>query len=140
MQENLPDIIRTRCNEAVLRYLRGASAHSDIAQVLYEAVVSLPDARYHCANAPEYGFCVAARGAVVFAYARGMDLIGVRLSPEDFAASLTAGAQPVMPACDGWVEFRLFRANVKTPDVSHWLAAAHAAVPDAAGKDANRDA
>lgn len=122
LQSPLPEQLSTAENDAVLRYLAGTSAHSDIATMLCDAVAGIPDVSCYCTDIARYGFCVAARGARIFAYARGSSTIGMRLRPDDHAAALAAGARDIPVEGGGWAGFTLFgEASILPRD---WMARA----------------
>ena len=122
----LPEQLSTPENTAVLRYLAGTSAHSDIAALLCDSVAGIPGVSCYCTDIERYGFCVAARGTRIFAYARGDSAIGIRLQPDDHGAALEAGAGDIPVGGGCWAGFVLFReASVPLHD---WMARAVRAI------------
>src|SRR5215204_4649035 len=66
-------------NRAVFAHLHGMSAHSDTVQVLWAAIKDLPGVEFYCSDPKNFGYVVACSNDLVFAYAEGMQGVGLRL-------------------------------------------------------------
>ncbi len=127
----IPVQLVNETNVAVLRYLADKSAHSDICEPLNWARKELPDTRLYCPDWHSYLYVLAYTHDTVFAFAIGMDSIGVRLPPVLWNAAGEDGGCPCDAAGLGWTTFKPF--DRPTPDIQRWLKAAYdyARNPDA---------
>jgi hypothetical protein len=104
MASDVPPELKTAVNHAVLAHLEGKSAHSDIAQVLTDAVKPLGDVQLFCPNWQAFRYVIASTKGVIFGFAIGMNTIAFRLDEKmKGRALLTGGIE--YPACGkDWVE------------------------------------
>jgi hypothetical protein len=123
MNVPLPPALDNDRNRAVLSYLDGLSAHSDVALPLCMAVRELPDAADYCPNSDAYGYVVAYANERVFAFAEGMHGLTLRLPAESVAAAIEAGAT-ASGLGDSWYFFRLFGTTGFDASISDWIALA----------------
>lgn len=113
-----PPELRLPVNAGVLRYLESAqpSAHGDLAEELARAVEGLAGVS---TVSPDVARCawVAActREKRVFALARGMRSLAVRLAADLVAAALADRGAACPELGPGWVEFDPFLADERTP-------------------------
>ncbi len=112
-------------NDSVLAYLDGLSAHSDVAEALARAVVSLGDVQTFCPDAATYRYVAVSSRGVIFAFAVGMAQIGFRLPPELKVRALATGADECSHAGPDWVTITLFRNDWPEPDLKFWARKAH---------------
>lgn len=112
-------------DDAVLRYLHGQSAHSDVVERLWLAVRHLPGALLHCPDPARYAWVLAHDAGRVFAFAIGMHGIGVRLPATLVDAARAEGVEPIIEL-DGWWLLRLFDGPSLAERSGYWVAHAHA--------------
>ena len=79
MAHDLPPELNIAINHPVLAHLEGRSAHSDVAQVLTDAVMPLGDVQLYCPNWHDYRYVVASTKGVIFGFAIGMNTVAFRL-------------------------------------------------------------
>lgn len=90
-------------NEPVLSYVRRLSAHSDIAEMLVEAVQPLGDVQVFCPNSAEYRYVVASTHKVIFGFAVGMDTVAFRLDERMRARAIATGGFAFSECGEEWV-------------------------------------
>jgi hypothetical protein len=106
------------------------SAHDDVASELARAVRKLPGVTTVCPDPRRYAWVAACtRAQRVFALARGMSSLAVRL-PRDLAQhALDDGGAACPEIGPGWVAFDPFRPDEPTRTtrsrVRHWCELAH---------------
>ncbi len=120
----LPQALDDDRNRAILSYLEGLSAHSDVAMPLYAAVRELSGAAIYCPDTDAYGYVVAYANGRIFAFAEGMHGLTLRLPPESVTAAAGKGATPSTSG-DGWHFFPLFGAAGFEAGISDWVALAY---------------
>lgn len=86
------ELMRGR-NETVFAYLKGKSAHSDIAFPLGDAVQNLQDVSLYCSDLQNYGYVVVCANGVVFGFAEGMHGVALRLPKQVAVNALARGAE-----------------------------------------------
>ncbi len=125
MDENVPDNLQTRINEAVLKYIRDTSAHSDVSEVLSQATTPLGDVQAFCPNASQYRYVLVSTKQIIFGFVCGMDTISFRLDPIIKARALSTGGNDLTTIGHEWVSFTLFRDDWPEVDVSFWARKAY---------------
>ena len=75
----IPVELQRPVNQAVLRYVEGLSAHSDVAEALSDSLKPLGDVQHFCPDPAQYRYVLASTKGNVFAVALGMALVGFRL-------------------------------------------------------------
>jgi len=95
-------------NQAVFLYLHGKSAHSDIVDVLWRAIKELPDLKVYCSDRNNFGYVVGCTNGLVFAYAAGMQGVGLRLPEKRVRALIAEGAEPCASVGPEWALLKLF--------------------------------
>ena len=103
MAHDLPPALATAVNHPVLAHLEGKSAHSDIAQVLTDAVTPLGDVQLYCPNWHAYRYVVASTRGVIFGFAIGMHTIAFRLDEKMKSRALLTGGVPYPECGEQWV-------------------------------------
>lgn len=106
----------------VLAYLKGKSAHSDIAGALSAAVRPLGDAQQFCPDPAGYGYVVVSTLGIVFGFAVGADTIAFRLDPRMRERALATGGELVPECGDEWVAVVHHRPDDDWPavDLQFW--------------------
>lgn len=104
MAHDVPPELRTAANQPVLAHLEGKSAHSDIAQVLTEAVAPLGDVQLYCPNWHDYRYVVASTKGVIFGFAIGMNTVAFRLDEKMKHRALLTGGLEYAECRAQWVE------------------------------------
>jgi hypothetical protein len=125
MDQNVPDNLRNRINEAVLRYIIDASAHSDVTEVLSQAIAPLGDVQTFCPNASQYKYVLVSTREIIFGFATGMNSISFRLDPIIKARALATGGNDLTSIGPEWVSFILFRDEWPEVDVTFWARKAY---------------
>ena len=121
----IPASVDNDKNHDILMFLQDKSAHSDLLDVLAEAVAPLGDVQLYCSEPENYGHVVVATRDVVFAVVYGMSRIGFCLDKTFKARALETGGFNASEAGPGWVTFELFRANYPAVDLSFWARKAY---------------
>lgn len=99
----IPATLVNRANERVLAYLKDLSAHSDIVDVLLEAVHPLGDVELFCPDHAQYRYVLASTRGIVFGFAVGMSTVAFRLDERMTSRAIGTGGI-VWPACgEEWV-------------------------------------
>jgi hypothetical protein len=124
MNVPLPPALDNDRNRAVLSYLDGLSAHSDVALPLCMALREFPGAADYCPNSEAYSYVIAYANDRIFAFAEGMHGLTLRLSPESGIAATVAGAT-VSDAGVDWYFFPLFGTGDPAVEISDWIALAY---------------
>jgi hypothetical protein len=125
LPQPIPEVLRGAANEAVFAHLRDLSAHSDVTAALEGAVAPLGDVRTFCPDPSRYKYVAFATRGVVFAFAAGMNSVGLRLSPEIKARAVATGAADLPHAGPEWVSITLFRDDWPEPDLGFWARKAY---------------
>ena len=128
MREQIPFVPDSAADRAVLAYLAGTSAHSDIAIPLCDAAQDLPGADIFCPDPHAFRYVLAHCAGRIFCFAEGMHAIGVRLSPDAREKACAEGAEPIPSLGPDWYSLRLFDGPCLLLRCAHWIAAAHASV------------
>jgi hypothetical protein len=100
---NVPATLATAVNARVLAYLEDRSAHSDVVDVLMEAVHPLGDVQMFCPDHARYRYVLASTRSVVFGFAVGMSTVAFRLDPRMRSRALATGAIPWPECGEDWV-------------------------------------
>jgi hypothetical protein len=122
MAQAVPPRLATAINERVLAHLHDKSAHSDIADVLLEAVHGLGDVEMFCPDASSYRFVLASASGVVFGFAVGQSTVAFRLDERMRGRALATGGV-AYPECGAdWVAVVHARPDGDWPavDVRFW--------------------
>ncbi|MHC4270354.1 MAG: hypothetical protein ACYSTS_18105 [Planctomycetota bacterium] len=125
MDQNVPSELQNTINESVLRYVRDASAHSDISEALSQATAPLGDVQTFCPNASQYRYVFVSTRQIIFGFAIGMDSISFRLDPIIKARALVSGGNDITAIGPEWVSFILFRDDWPEVDVAFWARKAY---------------
>ena len=102
MSKGVPPELETAVNRPVLAHLDGKSAHSDIAQVLMDAVKPLDDVQLFCPNWHDFRYVVASTKGVIFGFAIGMNTIAFRLDEKMKHRALLTGGTAYAECGDDW--------------------------------------
>jgi hypothetical protein len=123
----VPPRLATGINERVLAHLRDLSAHSDIADVLLEAVQGLGDVEMFCPDAAAYRYLLASTNSVVFGFAVGMSTVAFRLDQRMKRRALATGGEAYPECGEEWVAVVHRRPDGDWPavDVRFWARQAY---------------
>jgi hypothetical protein len=121
MTQNIPPELETGINRQVLGHIESMSAHDDIADALNMALKLLGDVQVFCPDRHTYRYVMASTKSIVFAFAVGMNLIGVRLDERMKSRALASGAAPYPECGKEWVSFTLFRDDWPEVDLKFWV-------------------
>ena len=130
---NTPVDLQRPVNQAVLRYVEGLSAHSDVAEALRNSLKPLGDVQHFCPDPAQYRYVLASTKGIVFAVALGMALVGFRLDDRMRARAITCGAEPFPDCGPEWVSFTLFRDDWPKTDLEFWARKAYLTAREMAG-------
>ena len=109
MEQGIPDVLRNSSNEVVLEFIKDASAHSDLAEVLEEAVAPLGDVQTFCPDPLRYRYVLVFTKKIIFGFAMGSNMIAFRLNPLLKGRALKTGGTDLSEAGPDWVSFAPFR-------------------------------
>lgn len=102
-RELVPGELAIRINERVLTYLKDLSAHSDIVDVLLEAVHELGDVQMFCPDASRYRYVLASTNRVVFGFAVGMSTVAFRLDERMRGRAMSTGGVACPECGEEWI-------------------------------------
>jgi hypothetical protein len=122
----VPDLLRRAENREVLAFLEGRSAHSDVADTLLQAAAPLGDVQSFCPDLAGYGYVLLSTQGIVFAFAVGMNQVGVRLDDEYKRRALETGGRDAPEIGQDWAAFQLFRSDFPAVDLPFWTRKAYA--------------
>ena len=125
MKQDIPDVLQNSINEAVLKHTKGSSAHSDIAEALYEAVTPLGDVHTFCPDASNYKYVLVSTQNIIFGFALGMKIIAFRLNPLLKGRALETGGTDLSEIGPDWASFTLFRDDWPEVDLKFWARKAY---------------
>ena len=103
MSTGVPPELISAVNKTVLAHIDGTSAHSDIAQVLMDAVKPLGDVQLYCPNWHTYRYVVASTKGVIFGFAIGMNTVAFRLDEKMKHRALLTGGTEYADCGEDWV-------------------------------------
>ena len=121
----LPASVNNDKNQDILMFLKGKSAHSDVADVLVEASAPIGDVQLYSSEPANYGYIVLTTQDVVFAVAYGMSQIGFCLDETFKGRALETGGFNATEVGPDWVTFELFRNNYPAVDLLFWVRKAY---------------
>jgi hypothetical protein len=123
----IPARLVNRVNAPVLAYVKDLSAHSDIADVLLEAIHPLGDVQVFCPDAAGYRYVLASTNDVVFGYAVGTSTVAFRLDERMQRRALMTGAVACPQCGDEWAAVVHDRPDGDWPavDVRFWARMAY---------------
>ena len=118
----VPEDLVTPHNARVLEYLEDLSAHSDIVDVLLDAVEPLGDVQLFCPDPAAYRYVLASTNAVVFGFAVGMSTVAFRLDERMQGRAVRTGGESCPECGDEWVAVvhHLPDADWPAVDVRFW--------------------
>ena len=127
MPDPVPSHLANSVNERVLAHLANLSAHSDIVDVLLEAVHPLGDVQMFCPDAASYRYVLAWTNRIVFGFAAGMDTVAFRLDHRMKSRAIATGGLPYAACGDEWVAVvhRLPDSDWPAVDVRFWARQAY---------------
>lgn len=127
MTAGIPQPLANRTNRQVFAYLADLSAHSDIVDVLLDAVHPLGDVQMYCPDYAAYRYVVAATGSVVFGFAAGMHTVAFRLDGRMRSRAIATGAVACAECGEEWVAVvhRVPDSDWPAVDVRFWARQAY---------------
>ena len=133
MPQPVPASLTTELNRAVLAWVEGQSAHSDIADVFQRAVAPLGDVQLFCPDWQSYRYVVASTKGVIFGVAVGTATIAFRLPPKMKQRALMTGGLAYPECGDEWVAVVHSQPDSDWPavDVQFWARKAYLAAREA---------
>ena len=123
----IPRHLATSINARVLAHVRDLSAHSDIVDVLLEAVRPLGDVQVFCPDHASYRYVLASTKGIVFGLAVGMHTIAFRLDERMRSRALATGGLAYPECGEEWVAVVRERPDGDWPsvDVRFWARQAY---------------
>ena len=103
MAHRIPADLAISINDRVLTHIQDLSAHSDIADVLLEAVHPLGDVQVFCPDYAQYRYVLASTKRIVFGFAVGMDTVAFRLDERMKHRALGTGGITYPECGEEWV-------------------------------------
>lgn len=88
MKKTLPEKLNNKLNAEVLRFLEGASCHSDIVLPITKVLGSYAEVKAFCPDSAHFSYICWHVNNVIFAYAIGMKHVSFRL-PQHQGSSLS---------------------------------------------------
>jgi len=122
MAQSIPTDLAVGINERVLAYLKDLSAHSDIGDVLLEAVHPLGDVQIFCPDYSRYRYVLVSTSSIVFGFAVGMDTVAFRLDERMRSRAMGTGGIACPECGDEWVAVvhKLPDSEWPSVDVRFW--------------------
>lgn len=135
MPNPVPRELATGENRAVLRHVEHLSAHSDIVEVLMNAVKPLGDVQLFCPDWAAFRYVVASTRGVIFGLAVGMHTVAFRLDAEMKRRALETGAIDYPDCGADWAAVVHHRQGGEWPavDVQFWASRAYSFTRNAPG-------
>ena len=127
MAADIPADLNTAVNRLVLAHLEGKSAHSDIAQMLANALTPLGDVQLFCPNWHAFRYVVASTTGVIFGFSVGMNTVAFRLDEKMKGLALRTGGIEYPECGDQWVQVVHHEQDSDWPavDVRFWARKAY---------------
>jgi hypothetical protein len=127
MAQNVPANLVIPINERVLAHVKDLSAHSDITDVLLDAVQPLGDVQLFCPDLARYRYVLASTSSVVFGFAVGMSVVAFRLDERMRGRAVRTGGVAYPECGEEWVAVvhELPDADWPSIDVRFWARQAY---------------
>lgn len=103
MAQSIPTHLVISINERVLAYIKDLSAHTDIVDVLLEAVHPLGDVQMFCPDYAQYRYVLASTNCIVFGFAVGMNTVAFRLDERMKSRAISTGGIAYPECGEDWV-------------------------------------
>jgi hypothetical protein len=134
MSRPFPEELRTPRNALVLAHLEPLSAHSDLSDLLLDAVQPLGAVQLFCPDPAACRVLIAATERIVFGFAVGMGTIAFRFDDRMRERALATGGIRYPQAGEEWVAVLHPRpdADWPRPDLRFWALKAYAAAREEA--------
>ncbi len=125
MEQEIPKNLLNHKNKAVLEFIKGYSAHGDIAEALLKSVEPLGDVQSYCPDTSQYLYLVVSTKGIIFGMAIGMHNIAFRLNPPFNERAVITGGSVISKLGEEWVEFTLGRDDWPEVDLIFWARKAY---------------
>lgn len=135
MRPSIPVTLENAINRPVLAHLKDLSAHSDIAEVLIQAVKPLGDVQIFCPEPAAYRYVLVSTKGIIFGFAVGMDTVAFRLDARMKSRALATGAIAYPECGHEWVAVMHHVSDSDWPqvDVRFWALKAYVQARETAG-------
>ena len=80
MKKSMPPELVNQLNDEILKELENKSCHGDIVEPIQKYLSALKEVKSYCPDGKNFGYIVWYVNNIVFAYASGMQKVGLRLS------------------------------------------------------------
>jgi len=129
-----PENLRTPRNARVLAYVEPLSAHSDLADLLLDAVQPLGAVQLYSSDPAAYRALIAATEGIVFGFACGQSTVAFRLDERMRPRAIEMGGIPCPEAGEEWVAVLHPRPDADWPetDLRFWARMAYVAAREEA--------
>ncbi len=124
--QKLPGDLAIDLNRRVLAHVAEKSAHSDLGDLLLDAVKPLGDVQLYSPDWPTYRYVVASTKHVIFGFGVEMNTLAFRLDETFKDRALATGGIEFSECGDDWVRFIPFRDDWPRIDFEFWALKAYA--------------
>ena len=116
MQIAVPAELQNTQNKSVLAYLRPLSCHGDIIEPIYAVVKKQPEVKFFCPDPRNFKYCFWYVDTSIFAFAQGMQHIGLLLPAALQSKAIASGALKTNDVAGDWFLFPYNHA-----ELAKWL-------------------
>ena len=125
MEQEIPEYLSNHLNETVLDFVKGYSAHGDVAEALLTSVVPLGDVHGYSPDVSHYRYLVVSTKGIIFGFAIGMNKVAFKLNPPFNERALINSGTVISELGEEWIEFTLGRADWPEIDLIFWARKAY---------------
>ena len=118
-------------NRKVFDYIKNLHCHSDIADLLIQAMKPCGDVQIFSPDS--YRYLTASTQGIIFGFATGMDTIAFRLNEKMKAIAIETGGKTFSECGEDWVRFLPFRADRPKIDFEFWALKAYVNIRESVG-------
>ncbi len=105
MQIAVPAELQNTQNKSVLAYLRPLSCHGDIIEPIYAVMKKQPEVKFFCPDPRNFKYCFWYVDTSIFAFAQGMQHIGLLLPAALQSEAIACGALKTNDVGGDWFLF-----------------------------------
>lgn len=105
MQIAVPAELQNKQNKSVLAYLRPLSCHGDIIEPIYAVMKKQPEVKFFCPDPRNFKYCFWYVDTSIFAFAAGMQHIGLLLPAALQSEAIASGALKTNDVGGDWFLF-----------------------------------
>ena len=116
MQIAVPAELQNKQNKSVLAYLRPLSCHGDIIEPIYAVMKKQPEVTFFCSDPRNFKYCFWYVDTSIFAFAQGMQHIGLLLPAALQSEAIACGAIKTNDVAGDW-----FLLPYNHAELAKWL-------------------